>query len=98
MSGRAFRLPERPEEAKSNTGSTSVISANLCKKRRYGTVELCYSMILYVLFLMLCYMLIETIGISEHRMYPVCSVGLRVKRKRFVTGAEDVSVWSHGNR
>lgn len=29
MSGRAFRLPERPEEAKSSTGSTSVISGGL---------------------------------------------------------------------
>lgn len=28
MSGRAFLLPDRPEEAKSNTGSTSVISSH----------------------------------------------------------------------
>ncbi|TNN86124.1 hypothetical protein EYF80_003541 [Liparis tanakae] len=34
MSGRAFLLPERPEEAKSNTGSTSVISGPLYHEER----------------------------------------------------------------
>lgn len=34
MSGRAFLLPERPEEAKSKTGSTSVISGPLRKIKR----------------------------------------------------------------
>lgn len=38
MSGRAFLLPERPEEAKSNTGSTSVISGTLCDEKRDRTV------------------------------------------------------------
>lgn len=32
MSGRAFLLPERPEEAKSSTGSTSVIPGPLNNK------------------------------------------------------------------
>lgn len=35
MSGRAFRLPERPEEAKSSTGSTSVIPSSLYEKKKY---------------------------------------------------------------
>lgn len=41
MSGRAFLLPERPEEAKSNTGSTSVISGPLYDKNRDSVMLNC---------------------------------------------------------